>query len=529
MRIELHNRDYDRLSSDYIMLKDKYEVLSQRVRSMQSSIKNKNEALYKQKIKFEEQLAEKDLIIKELTNKLVHAEALLNHDSTNTGKPTSQTPYSKNKHIPNSRPKNTGKQKGGQPGHTKHQMEIPDGLDVTEVVEHGADDPNLQCPKCGSREYISTGEKITKTEVSVVVKVVRTEHVFWKYRCADCGTVFHSEIPPYLKENCQYGSDLKSLALSLVNTGNVPINKISSFFSGITNEVLTPSEGFISKLQRIYALKLESFKNDLLAILIQRHLIYWDDTVIFVNTARACLRFYGDESIAYYTAHEHKDMDSLLEDNVLTVLTAETKVMHDHNRVNYNKEFCFKNIECNIHLERDCQKNTDDTGHDWSTALIKLISKTMDERKVLIDKGVCAFDRNYENAFFEEVKACLAKGTEQYNTDFSNDKNRYGASFEKALITRIQEYSDNYFAWVKDFSIPTTNNLSERALRGVKSHLKISGQFESIDRAKDYAIFRTYLETCRRNKINEFKALSRLCNNNPYTVQEIFSSPPPKT
>ena len=35
--------------------------------------------------------------------------------------------------------------------------------------------------------------------------------------------------------------------------------------------------------------------------------------------------------------------------------------MHDHNTINYNKKFSFKNIECNQHLERDCQRNSDDT------------------------------------------------------------------------------------------------------------------------------------------------------------------------
>ena len=64
--------------------------------------------------------------------------------------------------------------------------------------------------------------------------------------------------------------------------------------------------------------------------------------------------------------------------------------------------------------------------------------------------------------------------------------------------------------------------LSERSLRPVKSKMKISGQFESEERAGDYAILRTYIETCRRNGINEIEALIRACNNNPYTVKEIF-------
>ena len=54
--------------------------------------------------------------------------------------------------------------------------------------------------------------------------------------------------------------------------------------------------------------------------------------------------------------------------------------------------------------------------------------------------------------------------------------------------------------------------------------MKVSGQFASTDTADNYALIRTYIETCRRNEINEIEALSRLCNGNPYTVEEIFSS-----
>ena len=76
---------------------------------------------------------------------------------------------------------------------------------------------------------------------------------------------------------------------------------------------------------------------------------------------------------------------------------------------------------------------------------------------------------------------------------------------------------------MEDFSLPTTNNLSERGLRGAKSHMKISGQFESVEAADDYALICTYIETCRRKGRNEIMALMRLCEGNPYTVKELFS------
>ena len=100
------------------------------------------------------------------------------------------------------------------------------------------------------------------------------------------------------------------------------------------------------KLQRRASSALDPFMADLRILLVTRSLVYWDDTVIMINKARGCLRFYGDEGIALYAAHLHKDMESLDDDNILTLLTPQTTVMHDHNKVNYNEKYSFKNIEC---------------------------------------------------------------------------------------------------------------------------------------------------------------------------------------
>lgn len=94
---------------------------------------------------------------------------------------------------------------------------------------------------------------------------------------------------------------------------------------------------------------------------------------------------------------------------------------------------------------------------------------------------------------------------------------------EHTLLRRIEECFSNYFRWIENFSLPTTDNLSERGLRSIKSHMKISGQYESEQTASYYATVKTYVETCRKNMINETEALSRLCTGNPFTVEEIFS------
>ena len=133
-------------------------------------------------------------------------------------------------------------------------------------------------------------------------------------------------------------------------------------------------------------------------------------------------------------------------------------------------------------------------------------------------KKETAFTDSYIKNFYQK-DAPPAKVWKE-NAEGSNN---YGAEFERILFHRISEYRRTYFMWLENFRLSTTNNLSERGHRGIKSHMKISGQFESIAAADHHVVIRTHIETCRRNGINEIDALQRLCVTNPYTVSEIFT------
>jgi hypothetical protein len=67
-------------------------------------------------------------------------------------------------------------------------------------------------------------------------------------------------------------------------------------------------------------------------------------------------------------------------------------------------------------------------------------------------------------------------------------------------------------------AVPGTN-----VRRFTKIHEKVSGQFESVEYAKYFALIRTYLETCARNGINEYTALLRLTEDNPFSLSEVLS------
>lgn len=504
--------------------------------------------------------------VEELEAQLSKANAKLDRNGTNTGIPTGMTPINQAKRIPvvNLR-QQTDRHVGGQEGHEKKTLQPFSDEDVTETVPLEFDPgPEAKCSACGGK--LTPTDPVIKYVYDICVKVIRRKIVAEAYKCEDCGKVFTALKGTLTKTDVTYGPELQALILALMASDNVPVNKVASFIEGISNGEIKPSEGYISKRMKKAAEGLKGFKEDLRQLLIGQRVIHWDDTVPLIDTKRACLRFYGNDNISYYTAHMSKNMKGLDDDGILDSLTEDQYVVHDHNLVNYNKKYHFQNVECGQHFLRDLQKNTDDTGHQWSKDLAEKIRTMMDRRKELIAQGIESLSKEEYEKFLAEIDECIERGVQENRQLREKIKDLkgadYGAGFERSLLHRFgktigdekkgedydvddvddeddmpnedaakaqalagrRNYLENYLAWVRDFSLPDTNNLAERGLRCIKSHLKISGQFKSINTCCNYADVKTYIETCRKNGINEFDALTRLCDGNPYTVKEVFDS-----
>ena len=469
-----------------------------------------------------EELAKKDTVITEkdkqiqaLKEELCRLKAQIDHDGTTNGIPTSQTPAGKKKIIPNTREK-TGRTKGGQPGHKKKSLEPFEEEEVTMTEDHTLD----ACPECGGElEELGDNEDVVKDESDYEVRIIKKRHRYKKYKCKKCGKAVRAPIPQRLKEKNQYGPGVQALALSLVDQGFVSISRAQEIVKGILHKGLMPSEGFVGKVQKKAARLLKGFCKGAKEFCLTQRILYWDDTVVFMNTARACFRFYGNEKVAFYTAHATKDAKGIEADGVLSKLTEKTYLMHDHVKYNYRKEFLFKNIECIQHMERELERVFRASGHKWAESMKKLIQEMIYKRKEYLRNGIKSFSSEETNKFEEKLEQLMAQAYREHDSEQS----RYFSTDEMNAIKKLEEYRWNYFAWVYDFTLPTTNNLSESSLRMTKTKQKVSGQFLKEETAAEFAAVRTYTETCRRNGINEYEALERLMAGNPYTLKEIIT------
>ena len=162
------------------------------------------------------------------------------------------------------------------------------------------------------------------------------------------------------------------------------------------------------------------------------------------------------------------------------------------------------------------------TAHDWNDDLEKLLATTnKDRNNILKDKEnkIDHFDKEYLNQLDKKYDEIISKAKEQNKESITVN---YFKDEEKRFINDLVKYKRNYLLWAYNFSLPSTNNNSERDIRPIKSKLKISGQFQNINYVKYYASIRSYIETCKKNGINIIDACIRLMNNEPYTLSDIL-------
>ncbi|MGM9858624.1 MAG: transposase, partial [Bacilli bacterium] len=460
----------------YRSLQRKYNYLEKNIENITNKAVNKateSLSLENEKLKLENEKLRK----------------MLNLDSNNSGLPTSKTPINKKKRISNLREK-SGKKIGGQIGHSKNKLIKFSDEEITDNYYHEIS----KCP-CGGKLNI-VGNR-TKDEFDIEVRVKKIRHYFMEYKCQKCNQLLNVPIPNELKEENQYGNNIKAIAISLINEGCVSFNRTRNLIRGFSNNELDLSEGYLVKLQKNCSDKLNTFMNDLKVKIINQKKLNWDDTVIAINGKNACLRFYGTENLAYYTAHEKKNKETLDNDGILNNLNKDTVVIHDHNTVNYNKAYDFTNAECCVHLLRDLKSLNENLNHEWLNEMINFLVETNKKRNEYINQDIEHFEDDFIDFCMEEYDRIILFAKETNKQDY----NKCYGSDEKALINRLIKYKENYLMWIIRFDIDFSNNLSERSLRSSKTKMKVSGQFKNLENARYYANIKSYIETCKRNNI----------------------------
>lgn len=300
-------------------------------------------------------------------------------------------------------------------------------------------------------------------------------------------------LPKEFYTDVTYTNELKSLVV-FMNVHNVlSINRLTEFFNVVSNKVINLSQGTIVNIMAEFSKKSTSSIDNIVADLLSDKILSTDETVEKIDTKNGFVRNYSNEESVVYKSHYHKGHAPIKEDNILTKFTGIIMGDHDTTLDSYGS----KRIECNVHLGRYTVEITENTfDAPWAEKMKTLLETANNTRKIALEYGLARFDEedySYYSRKFDEIIAEAKEETKNMSSSFYKKKS-------KSLYTRLEKNKEKHLAYLKDFSLPYSNNLSETDLRIYKIKVKVSGGFRSKKGSDYFADALSIIKTSKKRK-----------------------------
>lgn len=438
---------------------------------------------------FEQRLAQKDLRIKELEDRL-------GKNSRNSSKPpSSDTPY--DKPVPKSRREKTGKPVGGQKGHRGSNLKMTATPD--EYVRHQVN----TCTHCGADLTGTPSVQTIRRQVYDIppLTIRATEHRS-ELKVCGCGcqsTNFPAEAGHYV----QYGPRLKGLMVYLQNYQLLPYERTSELIEDLFGHRV--GCGTLHTAQQNAYERLGDFEQGLKTVLSSADMAGFDETGFRVMAANRWLHSCSTDSHAYYRVHKKRGHEAM---DAIGILPGFKGIaIHDFWK-SYLKYPCTHGL-CNAHLIRELTFIDERSGEGWAKELIDVLLGMKGHRDKAIKAGQTALDPRIVQQLERQYDKILQKGLDAhplsppvYVEGQPKKRGRAKKSKQRNLLERLRDYKADIIRFCKDFRVPFDNNFSERDIRMTKLKQKISGCFRSWTGAKYFARIRSFIISARKQNRN---------------------------
>lgn len=438
---------------------------------------------------------------KELIQKLIEENERLknknNKNSLNSSKPSSTnitTPKKKTgANLYNYRIK-TNKKVGGQYGHEGHHLS-------KKYVEDLINNKKVEVKEIiHTIKGNSSKEDTIKYKLGIRIKPYVEKHIF-KHK-EDSNEV----LPKEYYTDVTYDNSIKALSIELGAYNVISYDRLSDFFSVITNGIINISNANLVNILYEFSNKSTQTINILENDILNSKTTYTDETGTKFNGKNMYVRNYSNSQTVVYKAHKNKGHNPIKEDNILTCFCGGIMGDHDTTLSSYGT----KNYECNIHLGRYLEELIQNISDIlWPIKMKELFFRMDNTRKIAISYGLNKFDKDKVEEYINEFNNIMELAMKENKTI----KSSYYKDKANKLYRRLKKYKNNHLYFIEDFSVPFDNNLSEQDLRMFKTKTKISGGFRSMKSAKHYVNVLSIIKTSIKRNINPFETIKEIFDN----------------
>ncbi len=379
--------------------------------------------------------------------------------------------------------KKSGLKKGGQLGHTGHTLEMSSSPD--EIISHF---PHF-CKKCGFdlAEFEKTlVEKRQVIDIPPIVPIY-TEHQSFVKTCS-CGNICKGDFPMHINAPIQYGSNIESMIAYFSTRQFMPYKRMSECLSDIFG--IKIAQGTIVNAISRFAQKAAPIYEKIRIKIQDAHVVGSDETGVVVNGKKAWYWAWQTDLLTFISFNKSRGFEAI------------TSVFNNNYKPNTIVSDCWAaqlkvnastHQICTAHLRRELNYFIDALKSKWAFEMKNLLSDAISLKKEIKD---------YDATIPQRVSIQMRLNKLLDITDYGKfDK-------LKAFQKRMKKHREKILPFLYSSSIPPDNNGSERAIRNVKVKQKISGQFVSEQKAIDFAIIRSIIDTAAKNGVNIFDSLN---------------------
>jgi transposase len=417
-------------------------------------------------------IAELESTLAALAQRIAELEARLNQNSKNSSKPPStDPPFSK---TALKKPEST-KKSGGQPGHEGH------GLGKVEAPERVESHLPHQCHHCGcwlENEPATPAGSWQVFDLPAELKIEVVEHRRLSRRCPWCLKQSLGALPAWLCEQtpCQWGPRCRALGVYLMGQQHLPYERTRSLFLDLFGSA--PSEGTLYRWQERAYQEVAPVEAAIAQALVKSEQVGADET-----PARGAgwLHTLVNEHWTWYGCHAKRGREAMEHFGLLPRFSG--LLMSDclSSYAIYGGERSL----CNAHLLRELVAMAEQ-GHLWAERMTHLLLSV----KERVERLGAPLARSALQALYRWFGRLLAMGRRENQVQ--------PVAKSASLLSRLENCRDEYLRFASVAGAWFDNNISERALRMMKVHVKVSGCFRSSLGCQILCRVRGYLSTMKK-------------------------------
>ena len=415
----------------------------------------------------------------------------------------SSKPPSKDEHKPpkaRSLRKKTGKQPGGQAGHSGRGHKLSDNPD--DIFKYSVS----TCEDCGNDLSQVAPDEILRKQVEDIppLRTIITEHQVEIKTCPCCATRWQAGGCPVIHE-FEYGPRIKAISVYLSAFQFIPALRTKQMLKAFGVELST---GTLDNFRRSANRELADFIEKLRTSIISSCAAFFDETGIKVKGVGHWVHVAATTLFSLFLLHRKRGREAHSEMNVLPEYRG---ILHRDDYHSYHNYPNATHSLCNAHFLRDLIYAIDRDGQKgWADPLIKLLVRIKEQSE---EAATGVVDVRWQGRHRKRYRELIAAGLKKNPPRVKKDGTAKGRTAQPKtvnLLLRLRDKEDEVLRFMTHTGARFDNNQAERDLRMNKVRQKVSGGFRSAKAGAEFMNVRSFVATAIKRQADPVEELVKL-------------------